>query len=673
MLLCSRLLLEARQIGAPCQVTPEGPSHNMDSNPSSPPSEDGIISWTQSNVDPASAAAGSVPLALVPFNGSAISDIPAVEPDTFSLAANASVNSSTVSRLVAGDFGSAGRTRRHLTSPVSAEYQRYYTSAALSATDVGIGISDCYLRNFVHPALFHLLQILGSHHSEIERHLSLFSSLHDLVSRLRNEASAFGGENRLAIVELRGIAQDLHQRLELVDRGAASFARQQVESALSQFRVAIEGRLDNVSSVVQAQIAHQVALALATQSPAAEDPRIPSLMDTVEELRRLWSQRPSSQDAGPPGPSGPSGPCWALLVRLGPLVLPECTMTPISPVGLMIWNAAYTKFANIWGSPNLECLSMPPALLTNYSASLLRLKPIVYKMLPKWMPFVRPLLMQAAAIAALQTKVDQLELASLTQSSVALAALQDDINAIRRDLDRPCSEPPRRRASTPQPPEEEDPHVHVVAPVTSGGAFKPTFKEKYTPNEGSITSFLYVYESAMEEASDCQRVKHLPSCLSRIAQEIMVPHLMTCTTWHAVKQALISEFGSAQTLSNQKQAFMSIQIRAGETAPAFAERFYREAQVLVTCGKLNLDDAVTAAVSLVASHPHLQLYLKGVRRSLTSIREIKEAFLDIPPNLLSASSSKPANSSRPPCIAALASEGTASTTTSSTSAGNYWE
>ena len=300
----------------------------MDSNPSSPPSEDGIISWTQSNIDPASAAAGSAPLALVPFNGSAISDIPAVEPDTFSLAANASVNSSTVSRLVAGDFGSAGRTRRHLTSPVSAEYQRYYTSAALSATDVGIGITDRYLRNFVHPALFHLLQILGSHHSEIERHLTLFSSLHDLVSRLRNEASAFGGENRLAIVELRGIAQDLHQRVELVDRGAASFARQQIESALSQFRMTIEGRLDNVSSVVQAQIAHQVALALATQSPAVEDPRISSWWTPWKNYDGCGPNAPPLGMLAPPvlvaplaplahlalswplWPRGPSRPCW---------------------------------------------------------------------------------------------------------------------------------------------------------------------------------------------------------------------------------------------------------------------------------------------------------------------------------------------------------------------------
>lgn len=90
-----------------------------------------------------------------------------------------------------------------------------------------------------------------------------------------------------------------------------------------------------------------------------------------------------------------------------------------------------------------------------------------------------------------------------------------------------------------------------------------------------------------------------------------MPHLMTCNTWVAVKNVQISEFGSDETLSNQKQAFMAIQIRSGETAPEFAKCFYQEAQVLVTCGKLGLDDDVTAAVSLVASHPHLQLYLKG--------------------------------------------------------------
>ena len=283
---------------------------------------------------------------------------------------------------------------------------------------------------------------------------------------------------------------------------------------------------------------------------------------------------------------------------------------------------------------------------------------------------------QAATIAALQTKVDQLELSANASPAVDISALQDDLDALRRDLDRFRAGPPRPPPATSSHSSQPDPSINVVSSASTApptGAFKPTFKEKYTPNEGSITSFLYVYESAMEEATDRQKVKHLPSCLSRIAQEIMVPHLMACNTWATVKEALISEFGSAQTLSNQKQAFMSIQIRAGESAPAFAERFYREAQVLVTCGRLNLDDAVTAAVSAVAAHPHLQLYLKGVRRSLTSIREIKEAFLDIPPNLLSPSStSRPSLAPRHPRVSALNPESSSDATPPSGSNNNKY-
>lgn len=83
------------------------------------------------------------------------------------------------------------------------------------------------------------------------------------------------------------------------------------------------------------------------------------------------------------------------------------------------------------------------------------------------------------------------------------------------------------------------------------------------------------------------------------------------------QKALVSEFGSAQTLTNHKQAFMSIQIQSGETASEFAERFYREAQVLVTFRRPNFDDTVIAAVSSVASHTHIQLYLKDIRLTLT--------------------------------------------------------
>ena len=121
---------------------------------------------------------------------------------------------------------------------------------------------------------------------EIKRHLSLFASFHELVSRLQDKASAFGGENRVVIVELRGVAQDLHRRLELVDIGAANFTQQHVNDALHQFQLSIEDRLNNVFSVTQGQIAHQVAVALSTQLAPPEDPRIPSILETLDDLRR---------------------------------------------------------------------------------------------------------------------------------------------------------------------------------------------------------------------------------------------------------------------------------------------------------------------------------------------------------------------------------------------------
>lgn len=77
----------------------------------------------------------------------------------------------------------------------------------------------------------------------------------------------------------------------------------------------------------------------------------------------------------------------------------------------------------------------------------------------------------------------------------------------------------------------------------------------------------------------------------------MVPHLMTCSTWKAIKKALINEFMSEQILSKQKQALMSIQIFLGKLAPSFAGRFYQEAQVLFTCQRLEINDDVTVIVS----------------------------------------------------------------------------
>lgn len=52
-----------------------------------------------------------------------------------------------------------------------------------------------------------------------------------------------------------------------------------------------------------------------------------------------------------------------------------------------------------------------------------------------------------------------------------------------------------------------------------------------------------------------------------------------------------------------------------------------------------MDDAFLDAVSFFMAYQHLKLYLKGIMRTLTSICDVKEACLDIPPNLITTPSS----------------------------------
>lgn len=76
---------------------------------------------------------------------------------------------------------------------------------------------------------------------------------------------------------------------------------------------------------------------------------------------------------------------------------------------------------------------------------------------------------------------------------------------------------------------------------------------------------------------------------------------------------------------------MAIHLKSKENSFIFAEQLYLKAQVLVTCGKFTMEDAITAAISSVAAHHILQLYLNVIKRLFTFIQEIKEALLDIPP------------------------------------------
>lgn len=68
-----------------------------------------------------------------------------------------------------------------------------------------------------------------------------------------------------------------------------------------------QGRLEKLSLVLKAQIAQQVALDIASSSPSTENPLIPSLLNTVEELRRLWTERPTPENIRAPVPAGNFG------------------------------------------------------------------------------------------------------------------------------------------------------------------------------------------------------------------------------------------------------------------------------------------------------------------------------------------------------------------------------
>lgn len=66
-----------------------------------------------------------------------------------------------VNCLLAGEVDPHGLSHQYITSYVPIEYQRHNSLPLLSATDVAAGITNQYLRIFVHTDLYHLLKIFG--------------------------------------------------------------------------------------------------------------------------------------------------------------------------------------------------------------------------------------------------------------------------------------------------------------------------------------------------------------------------------------------------------------------------------------------------------------------------------------------------------------------------------
>lgn len=178
---------------------------------------------------------------------------------------------------------------------------------------------------------------------------------------------------------------------------------------------------------------------------------------------------------------------------------------------------------------------------------------------------------KATTIPALQTRVDQLELSFSAPPSINITAIQDNLEALRRDLDRLQAGPPC--APTTGTPRSEQPHlsINVVSGSASTGpvgSFKPNFKEKYNTNEGSITYLLYVYESAIKEATYRLKVEHLASFLILSPKRLWYP-FMSCHTWITGKEALISEFGGAQNYEIRSRRLYPYKFVKEKRSPLF--------------------------------------------------------------------------------------------------------
>lgn len=130
----------------------------------------------------------------------------------------------------------------------------------------------------MHPALFYLILIISVHHGEIESHLSILEGLYNMVYRLHANVSKYEGANCVAMINLREVAQELHNQLVLVDYGQRIFTRQHVSASVAQLRLQFLERMVGVSYVVHFRINTQIAAALAALPfIAAVDPQVNQL------------------------------------------------------------------------------------------------------------------------------------------------------------------------------------------------------------------------------------------------------------------------------------------------------------------------------------------------------------------------------------------------------------
>ena len=116
----------------------------------------------------------------------------------------------------------------------------------------------------------------------------------------------------------------------------------------------------------------------------------------------------------------------------------------------------------------------------------------------------------------------------------------------------------------------------------------------------------------MYGADEAMKNSAIFNCLDAETQTIIMPRLPERGwTFANVSKALMEEFGSEEALNNRKMDFVEGGIKKGETMQEFADRFYLEAQTLISLKAASFIDVKSALLNAVRPNKSLSLALKS--------------------------------------------------------------
>ncbi|KAJ9063500.1 hypothetical protein DSO57_1000083 [Entomophthora muscae] len=206
--------------------------------------------------------------------------------------------------------------------------------------------------------------------------------------------------------------------------------------------------------------------------------------------------------------------------------------------------------------------------------------------------------------------------------------------------------------------------------------FKPVNLPKFD-RKSNVTMFLRLYKNTMYGADEAMKNSAIFNCLDSETQTIIMPRLPERGwTFANVSKALMEEFGSEEALNNQKMDFVKGGIKKGEIMQEFADRFYLEAQTLISLKAASFIDVKSALLNAVQSNKNLSLALKSgiygahnVSDLICHLLTFKDDF-EVPmpsgPRAFQENRNKPSFSDKPKAGESSTTQGTAGTNSNHT-------